>query len=140
MPVGDADRIRDYATKIVEAKRREGKKEVTFRAGDIHNALGLRLAHANVCQALDGRRFHEQARVKLVRYEGVDSRAGSNSYFTFEILEHEVDDPIEESSEPVSAVEHVPLGERIARLEAQVEMLIWELDEIKKDIRHLRRI
>ena len=138
MPVGDADRVRDYATTIVEAKRHAGEKELTLRAGDIHDALGLRLAQANVCQALNGRRFHEQARVKLVGYEGVASRAGSNSYFTFEILEHEVDDPIEESSETVSVSEHVPPGERIARLEAQVEMLIRELSDVKKDLRQLR--
>lgn len=32
---------------------------MTIRAGDLHNALGLSAAHANVCQALRGRRFLE---------------------------------------------------------------------------------
>ena len=138
MPTGDAERVRDYATKLVEDKRGAGEKDVTLRAGDIHDALGLRLAHANVCQVLDGRRFHEQAYVKLLGYEGVESRAGANSYFTFEILDREGHGSVEKSSETVSVMQRVSEGERIARLEAQVEMLIWELDEVRKDIRHLR--
>ena len=138
MPTGDAERIRDYATEVVESKRRASEKEVTLRAGDIHDTLGLRLAHANVCQVLDGRRFHEQAYVKLLRYEGVESRAGANSYFTFEILDREGHGLVEKRSESVSVMQRVSEGERIARLEAQVEMLIWELDEVRKDIRHLR--
>ena len=86
MPAGDADRIRDYATQMIEEARREGDTRKTIRAGDVHDALGLTLAHANVCQVLDGSKFHTQARVNLLRYSGAPSRASSNSYFEFEIL------------------------------------------------------
>ena len=86
MPAGDADRIRNYATRLVEDARREGNARITLRAGDIHDALGLRLAHANVCQVLDGRKFQAQASVRLIEYSGAQSRASSNSYFEFEIL------------------------------------------------------
>ena len=86
MPAGDADRIRNYATRLVEDARREGNARITLRSGDIHDALGLTLAHANVCQVLDGRKFHAQACVRLIEYSGAPSRASSNSYFEFEIL------------------------------------------------------
>ena len=86
MPVGDADRIRDYATRLIEKVRLEGETRITIRSGDVHDALGLTLAHANVCQVLDGRKFHMQARVRLIEYRGAQSRASSNSYFDFEIL------------------------------------------------------
>ena len=140
MPAGDAKRIRDYATEVVEEERHQGKTSVTIRSGDIHDALRLRMAHANVGQVLDGSKFHNQANVKLVGYTGPNARRGSNAKFTFEILERERHGSVEESLETVSVLQRVSKGERIARLEAQVEMLIWELDEVKKDIRHLRRI
>ena len=86
MPPGDADMIREYATGLVEQARREGMERITIRAGDVHDALDLRQAHANVGQALEGAKFHQQARVKLVDYRGVRSRRGSNSEFVFSIL------------------------------------------------------
>ncbi|MYC08352.1 MAG: hypothetical protein F4X57_14480 [Chloroflexi bacterium] len=88
MPVGDSDKVRNYGTQLVEEVRREGRTRITLRAGDIHSALRLTMAHGTVCQALGGVKFHKQAGVKLV---GVDdskapSRAGANVYFEFEIL------------------------------------------------------
>lgn len=58
----DAGRIRQYALKdFVEPARERGETSVTIRAGDLHNALGLSNAHANVCQALRGRLFRNLA-------------------------------------------------------------------------------
>ena len=85
MPAGDADRIRDYATRLVEDARRVGESRIKFRAGDIREALQIR-NNSSVCQALDGPSFHKQAGVELLAYSGVPSRAGANAYFEFEIL------------------------------------------------------
>ena len=86
MPAGDADRIRNYATRLVEDARRNGETRIKIRSGDIHNALGLSQAHANVGQSLEGEIFQNQAGVRLVDYRGVDSRRGANAYFIYEIL------------------------------------------------------
>lgn len=85
MPQGDAGRIREHATRLVEQARREGKEHITIRAGNVHDALDLRQAHANVGQALEGATFHRQAGVELVGYRGVKSRRGANSEFVFSI-------------------------------------------------------
>ncbi len=68
MPRGDAERIRHYLCQRVEEARRAGNAKVTFRAGDVHDALGLKHSHPNVCQVLEGRKFHEQAGVEFVGY------------------------------------------------------------------------
>ena len=86
MAAGDADRIRRYATQLVEDASREDNARITLRAGDIHDALGLRLAHANVCQVLRGRKFHAQAGVRLIKCTGAPSGASANVYFEFEKL------------------------------------------------------
>ena len=87
MPVGDADKIRGYATCLVEDARREGKTTITFRAGDIHDALGLIQAHPNVCQVLKGEFFHTQARVEFLRYvHRPPSGQGANLEIEFKIL------------------------------------------------------
>lgn len=58
----DADRIRRYALEhYIKPAHRRGDLIVQIRAGDLHNALGLTAAHANVCQALQGRKFLEMA-------------------------------------------------------------------------------
>ena len=83
-----ADEIRQYATRhYIEPARRQGRKAVHIRAGDVHDALDLTMQHANVCQALVGRKFQEQSGVRHVEdaYEGPPSRAGANSTFHYEI-------------------------------------------------------
>ena len=82
-----ADRIREYAVEhYIEPARRAGERRVSIRAGDLHNALGLKQAHFNVCQALDGSKFHRQAGVKIVYYKGPPSRRGPSAEFVFSIL------------------------------------------------------
>ena len=84
--MSQADEIRRYAVQhYVEPARRAGERRVSIRAGDVHNALGLKQAHFNVCQALDGSKFHRQAGVRLVDYNGVPSRRGANAEFVFSI-------------------------------------------------------
>ena len=86
MPVGDAERIRDYATRLVENARRDGETRITICSGDVHKALGLSQAYANVGQSLEGGTFQRQAKVRLVDYRGVPSHRGANACFTYEIL------------------------------------------------------
>ena len=87
MPPGDADRIRRYLCQRVEEARLAGKTRVTFRAGDVHGALGLVHAHPNVCQVLEGKEFHSLATVEFVRYVyRPPSGRGANLTIEFRVL------------------------------------------------------
>lgn len=80
----DSDRIRAYAVEhYVEPARSRGEATVSIRAGDIHNALGLTNAHANVCQALRGRLFRELAAVGEPTVAGPEN--SSTTTFTFSL-------------------------------------------------------
>ena len=68
MPIGDADRIRRYLVRKVEEARQAGDSTVTFRAGDVHDALGMVRAHPNVCQVLERNPFHSLAAVEPLNY------------------------------------------------------------------------
>lgn len=67
-----ADAIRRYAiTRHVEPWRRSGAEApLELRAGDIEREMGLRQATPNVCSALEGRKFLDQAGLVLVRRVG----------------------------------------------------------------------
>ena len=86
MPQGDAERIRRYLCGRVEEARRAGNFTVTFRAGDVHKALELNSAYANVRQVLEGNKFHTQAGVRLVEHlERPPSGVGGNLVVKFQI-------------------------------------------------------
>lgn len=77
-----ADRIRKYALdRFIAPARVRGDATVQIRAGDVHNALGLTAAHANVCQALRGRKFRELAGVGEASVAGPEN--SSTTTFTF---------------------------------------------------------
>ncbi len=60
---------------------------VTFRAGDVHDQLGLRNRHPNVCQVLEGGLFERQADVEFVRYlYRPPSGLGANLEIEFRLL------------------------------------------------------
>ena len=87
MPRGDARRIRKHLCQQVEAARFEGAGIVTFRAGDVHDALGLTNSYANVCQVLEGWLFHEGAGVEIATYVyRPPSGRGANLEIRFRIL------------------------------------------------------
>ena len=87
MPTGDANRIRGYLLRKVEAARRTGTTELTLRAGDVHKALGMENTHANVCQVLEGEKFHAMAGVEFVRYlDRPPSGQGANLVIEFRVL------------------------------------------------------
>lgn len=84
MADSDAGRIRQYALKhFVEPARERGAASVTIRAGDLHNALGLSNAHANVCQALRGRLFRNLAGVGEPTVTGPEN--SSTTTFVFNL-------------------------------------------------------
>jgi 5-methylcytosine-specific restriction protein B len=77
-----ADRIRQYALDhYIAPARKNGALVATIRAGDVHNALGLTNAHANVCQALRGSKFQELADVGVPSFSGPDN--SSTTTFTY---------------------------------------------------------
>jgi 5-methylcytosine-specific restriction protein B len=81
---GDADRVRQYALETyIEPARRRGDPSVTVRAGDVHKAVGLANAHANVCQALRGDKFLGMAGVERPSYTGPDN--SSTTTFTYNL-------------------------------------------------------
>ena len=87
MPTGDADRIRRYLCQRVKEARQAGEVRVTLRAGDVHRALGLVNAYPNVCQVLEGEKFHSQATVEIVRYVyRPPSGRGANLTIEFRVL------------------------------------------------------
>ncbi len=87
MPTGDADRIRRYLVRRVQEARCTGATELTLRSGDVHRALGMVNALPNVCQVLEGEKFHSMAGVELVRYlKRPPSGQGANLSIEFRIL------------------------------------------------------
>ena len=87
MAYGDAERIRSYLCQQVEEARQAGEAKVTFRVGDIHKALRLEYAYANVSQVLDGALFCAEAGVEFSRYMYRPPLGkGSNLEIEFRIL------------------------------------------------------
>ena len=87
MPVGDADRIRRYLCRRIEGARQAGEKQVTLRAGNVHRALGMSNAYANVCQVLEGKKFRSMAGVQAARYvDRPTSGRGANLTIEFHVL------------------------------------------------------
>ena len=87
MPTGDANRIRQYLCRTIEEARRAGEEKVTLRAGDVHRALGMANAYANVCQVLEGGKFHSRAGVQAAGYVyRPPSGQGANLTIEFHVL------------------------------------------------------
>ena len=80
----DADRVRQLAlTEFLEPARADGRDSVTIVAREIHDRLGITAAHANVCQALAGRKFQELAGVPAPTMVG--PMASSTTTFTYRL-------------------------------------------------------
>ena len=79
-----ADRIRDFALEhYVSPARASGASEISIRAGDLHNEMGLEHRHPAVCGALRIERFHQEHHLELIREEG--PRQGASTTFTFRL-------------------------------------------------------
>lgn len=79
----DADDIRAAALRLfIDPARQRGDAEVSIRAGDLHDTLGLDQAHANVCQALGGSKFQQLAKVPPPRVEGPGQSTTTTYHFS----------------------------------------------------------
>ncbi|WP_295635718.1 AAA family ATPase [Novosphingobium sp.] len=66
-----ADRIRQYVLeRYIEPARKRGDDRVTIVVGPLNNEMGLHMAWPNICQALEGRKFLELAKVPPPIAEG----------------------------------------------------------------------
>ncbi|MBN8500437.1 MAG: AAA family ATPase, partial [Sphingomonadales bacterium] len=66
-----ADRIRQYVLEhYIEPAREHGDDRVTIVVGPLNNEMGLHMAWPNICQALEGRKFLELAKVPPPIAEG----------------------------------------------------------------------
>ena len=79
-----ADEIREFVFKeFIEPARKQSKKTVVIRAGDIHKMMGLSDRMPAVCAALGSNKFENQFNIKRLNIEGPIH--GANALFTFEI-------------------------------------------------------
>ena len=86
MPLGYADKVRNYTIQLVESARRQGKTKVHIRAGDVRDTLGIRFVSDiyDICQVLNTKKFRMQARVEFLRKTGLAQ--GMNTTYEFRIL------------------------------------------------------
>jgi hypothetical protein len=81
--IGQSDRIRKYALEhYIQPAREQGATSVSIRVGELHNALGLRQAHPNVCSSLRGQKFLSLAGVPAPAYTGPDTSSSTVLIFT----------------------------------------------------------
>lgn len=81
-----AGQIRAFANqRYLTPARASGKPEVTIRAGDVHNALGLKSRMPAVCGAIGANKFQHDDRLKLIQRKGPTQ--GANVFFTFQLLQ-----------------------------------------------------
>lgn len=81
----DADHIRAAALRLyIHPARENGATEVSIRAGDLHEALRLDQAHANVCQALEGSKLQQLASVPPPRRAGPPVSSTTTYHFNLQ--------------------------------------------------------
>lgn len=82
----DADRIRQYVLEhYIEPAREEGRDHVEVLVRDVNDALGLKDAWPNICQALAGRKFRDMAQIPEPERIGADQ--SSATVFRFKLDE-----------------------------------------------------
>lgn len=82
----DADRIRQYVLEhYIEPAREEGRDHVEVLVRDVNEALGLKEAWPNICQALAGRMFQDMAQIPEPERIGADQ--SSATVFRFKLDE-----------------------------------------------------
>jgi hypothetical protein len=80
--MNQADRIRQYILQYhIAPARAKGLKEVTVRAGDVHQDMGLSSRMPAVCSALDGQKLCDLAAVSRKHRRGPPQ--GANVFVTF---------------------------------------------------------
>lgn len=85
--MGLTDNIRRYVCEnMIKPAKDRGDKEVTARAGDIHEALGLSSRMPSVCSALKAG-MEKLCNVEVVNVIAPPSGMGANVYVTYRLLE-----------------------------------------------------
>jgi len=78
----DADRIRQYVLEhYIEPAREEGRDHVEVLVRDVNEALGLKEAWPNICQALAGRIFQDMAQLPEPERIGADQSSATRFRF-----------------------------------------------------------
>jgi 5-methylcytosine-specific restriction protein B len=81
-----ADRIRQYVLdRYIEPARQRGDASVTIVVGPLNNEMGLNMAWPNICQALEGRKFLELAKVPAPVAEGPKQSTTRKLTFTLSL-------------------------------------------------------
>lgn len=82
----DADRIRQYVLEhYIEPAREHGRDHIEVLVRDVNEALGLKEAWPNICQALGGRIFQDMAQIPEPERIGADQ--SSATVFRFKLDE-----------------------------------------------------
>lgn len=93
-----ADGIREHLKKqFLEPARLRGETTVRIVAGDIHRGLGLRNQVPNVCQVLRSKKFLNENRLVLEKFEGPPSGLGTTATFTYRLAAEDALQPERES-------------------------------------------
>jgi len=84
MKMSLADEVRDFVyERYIKPAREKGVKTVTLRAGEVHDAMGLKGKIPTVCSALGSNKFLKQHNLRLAKREGPS--CGVNVCFTYEL-------------------------------------------------------
>jgi len=99
----DADRIRLCALNyFIEPARESDAFEVSIRASDLANAMGLKDAFPNICQALGGEKF--QNLVRLPPPKHTEPNPSSSTIFTFQLRTQSEAKTMTEERKPTMAL------------------------------------
>jgi hypothetical protein len=82
-----ADSIRSFASRFVDAARRNGESEVSIVAGQIHRELHLNNRVPAVCSALASKPFQERNRIVLIKREGPKSGQSTTTKYTYRLTD-----------------------------------------------------
>ncbi|MDE2687299.1 MAG: hypothetical protein OXI16_07365 [Chloroflexota bacterium] len=91
MPIGYAEKVRNYVIRLVDLARHEEATSIQVRAGDVRDALGVKFISDiyDICQVLSTKKFREQAGVELLSKTG--PAQGVNTIYHFSILENSLE-------------------------------------------------
>lgn len=79
-----SDRVREYAKRqYIEPAKKEGKKSLSIRAGNIHKELGFLRRIPVVCSALRSRKFQKNCDIQLSYIDGPNN--STTTTFTYRL-------------------------------------------------------
>ncbi|EMR74532.1 hypothetical protein MBGDF03_01183 [Thermoplasmatales archaeon SCGC AB-540-F20] len=80
------EKVRNYVfDNYIDPARENGEVEITVRAGDVGDSLGLSDRMPLVCTALT-RKIDEMYNLKIVNIQGPPSKQGRNLFVTYRLL------------------------------------------------------